>query len=135
MPYDLWFFRFDRLGDGADTIPLSEELVRDHFRYDGEARYLALAPLGTYVIYKGPDGGSEDRWFAASEGLRTVQGLLSHYRSLIESGPVSKYDRRDLWERRLRKKMAPLEVLESLLLEADEMGAKFFIAERDTYHG
>ena len=64
-----------------------------------------------------------------------MQGLLSHYRSLIESGPPSKYDRRDLWETRLRKKMATIEVLESLLLEADVMGAKFFIAERDTYHG
>jgi hypothetical protein len=135
MPQELWFVRLEHPVHGADTIRLPDELVRDRSVYDGDARRLALAPLGSFVIYKGPDGGSWDRWFPAGEGLKTAQGLLSHYRGLIGSGPPTRYSRRELWEERLRRKMSPLEVLEPLLLEAGRLGSGFFIAERDTYHG
>lgn len=131
MREELFFLRFDRPCRGTDTIEFSEDFLRNRYQYDSDARHLALTPLGDFVVYKGPDGGSEDRWFPTTEGLKTVQGLLNHYRGLIESGPASAYSRRALWDARLTRKIAPLEVVESLLLGADARGAGFFIAERD----
>jgi hypothetical protein len=126
-----WYLRFDRPCQGADTIPISDALLALTPFYDSDARSLALVPLRDFLIYKGPDGGLDDRWFPAIEGLKPVQGLLRNYRRLIESGPASTYSRRERWEERLREKIAPLEVIESLLLEGQRVGAGFFIAERD----
>jgi hypothetical protein len=114
-----------------ELVPIPKDFFDKFSLYDADARFLGFTPLRDFVIYKGPDGGSDDHWFPASKVLETVQGLLNKYRSMIESGPQSVNARREVWELNLRIKIAPLEALESFLLEAHSIGAGFYIAERD----
>jgi hypothetical protein len=92
---------------------------------DFDAQHLGLQPLSDYYIADFTEVAEpyieSRRWYESLEGLKTVRGLLKHYRAVAASG-------RDPLGRSIETiggKIRLLERLEAVLSEADERGIKF----------
>ncbi|WP_165070368.1 hypothetical protein [Paludisphaera rhizosphaerae] len=90
---------------------------------DDDAERLGLTPLGdfTFAPYERP------KWQPAAKGLKTIRGLIDLYRGWLAQGS-NPYG---YTEEVLKKKLAVLSQVETVLDAADSRDRRFYLAAKD----
>jgi hypothetical protein len=116
---------------GLNPIRRVDPIALANAYTDFDAQHLGLRPLSDYYIADFGEGAEpyveRRRWYKASAGLKTVKGLLQHYRDILIRG-------KDPLGREpgvIQKKVHILEQLQSVLQDVETAGVGFCLLVTD----
>jgi hypothetical protein len=123
MGHDFATIRLEHPVPGLDPVKAidAQKLCSTLYMVDGDAELLGLESLKTFGVWP----GQRPTWWSASEGLKTVRGLIADYESRIASGADS---RSGLRNAALPGRVSVLRQLEAVLDRADTHDSRFFLA-------
>ena len=124
------FVMLERAIPGLDHLKAVDPVELAWHQSDGDAMSLGLTPIDEFCVaaFDGPPPFRETpRWRPAAAGLKTVRGLIAFYEKRI----AAEADLPDRSAEQLRKRVAVLRQLETVLDRADARDVRFYLAVKD----
>lgn len=126
------FVALQRPIPGVDPLKAIDPYALASCYTDRDALTLGLTPLSEFLVadFDGPAAEpyvEPRRWFKAATGLKTVRGILKHYRELVAKGQ----DPSGRPIRTIQENVVVLEALETVLAEAHAERVRFCLLAKD----